>query len=114
VQNFGTLGQGTATLYKEGRPEATLTAQHFVANRTGRTITATGNAVAKSLTDPRSPQVRADQMVWTHDQSEITGTGNVLATLKPDLKLPGRSFKTDTAFSRIEVLGDGKPATGTF
>ncbi len=113
-QMFGKLGQGTATLYKEGKPEATLTAENFVANRTGRTITATGKAVAKSLTDARSPEVRANQMVWAHDKNEITGTGNVLATMKPDWKLPGSAFKTDTALTRIEMTGAGKPATGTF
>jgi LPS export ABC transporter protein LptC len=112
-QRLVTVNQASATLYQNGEAAATLTADRIVADKENRLLTATGNVVARALKQDRAPSVRADKMVWRHDESKLVGTGNVLITTQPDLKLPGKSFEADTKLSRFSVQGDGRSATGT-
>lgn len=111
--DFGTLGAGQATLYKEGKPQAIITADRFRADRNTRIITAQGNAIARSLSDPRAPVVRADTMTWSANENRITGQGNVLATMKPDWSLPGSAFTADTQLRKMHMTHDTRAASGS-
>jgi LPS export ABC transporter protein LptC len=112
-ENIVTVHGGKATLYDQGQPAATLSADSVTADRKARTITGTGNVVAHSLTEKGSPTVRADKMVWQHDTRVINGSGNVVITAEPDYRLYGDSFKADTRLRRFSVqVGGGAPATG--
>lgn len=108
---IGTLQSAKATLYQKGKPAAAITAERVTADQQTRTVTATGSVVARSLSNPRSPTVRADKMTWQHDKNLITGNGNVLLTVEPGGKLPGNLFTADTALGNIHVKGNGKSAT---
>ncbi|MDX1933963.1 MAG: hypothetical protein SFU56_15290 [Capsulimonadales bacterium] len=107
------VSRGSAVLYQEGKASATLTADRLAANREERTVVATGNVVATSLSQPRAPAVRADKMVWTHDRNLLTGNGNVVMTARPDFVLHGRSFTADTKLSRYRVKMGQTPSSGT-
>jgi hypothetical protein len=113
VDPVGTVLQGTATLYQEGRPAASFAADTLRADRETRTVVGTGNVRLRSLRAD-VPAIRADRMTWLHDKNQITGTGNVLITRAPDLKIPGERFEADTEVRRFKVYTGGAPATGTF
>jgi lipopolysaccharide assembly outer membrane protein LptD (OstA) len=110
----GSLSQGTAILYQEGKPAAKLTADSVRAEQETRIVTAKGNATVTSLSDPNSPAIRADTMIWRYETGTITGTGNVLVTRKPDIRVPGTSFTADTRLHSFTLNGGAGAATGTY
>lgn len=110
----GSLSAGTATLYQEGKPAAKLTADSIRADKDTRIVTATGNAKVTSLALPNTPAIRADTMTWRYETGTITGSGNVLVTRKPDLRVPGASFSADTRLRSFTLNGGAGAATGTF
>jgi hypothetical protein len=110
---LGTLRDLTATLYQNGKPAATLSADRGTVNQGAGTVVGEGNVRVRSLMHAASPAVRADTMTWRQGENKIFGKGNVLVTREPDLRIPGRSFVADTAIRRFTVQGNGSPATGT-
>ena len=107
--------KGKATLYdreKADAPAAEMTADFLTADREKRLLTATGNARIRSLTQKEAPTIRADKMIWSFDARTVNGSGNVLLTAEPNLKMPGNSFQADTRLQTFRVESDGQPATG--
>ena len=111
---LGALMGGEATLYQKGSPASTLRADRIDVDQATQTVTGTGNVVARSLTEVGAPAIRADKMTWRHDKNEIRGSGNVLVTRDPDMRLPGKSFVADTRLRRFTLTSSGAPASGTF
>lgn len=111
---LGVMSKGVATVYENGKPTATLTADTMTADREKRLVTGTGNVVARSLARPDAPMIRADTMTWRHDAGEIRGKGNVLITRKPDWQFPGDSFVADTQIKSFRVeSSEGDTAKGS-
>lgn len=110
----GLLYQSEATLHENGKPVATLTAEEVTADEKTHIVTGKGNVMARSLTEPGSPTVRADEMVWRPDKNEIRGSGNVLVTRENSLNLPGKAFVADTRIRRINMTAGDDPATLRF
>ncbi len=109
------LKEGTATLYQNGKPTATLIADTLTADRKTQVVQGKGNVLVRSLIHKGAPAIRADVVTWTYGSSKIIGTGNVVATLNsPAWKLPGDRFEADTAIERFCVFTNGKPVTGSF
>lgn len=113
AQSLISVSRANATLYEKGQPAATLTAEKLVVNKETRELTATGNVVVKSLRNQSRATVRADKMVWQHDEARLIGSDNVLITMSPDVQMPGKSFEADTKLSKFSVKGNGSPVTGT-
>ena len=110
----GTLLNGTATLYQEGKPAATMRADKVEADQAKRTVTGRGNVVVKSLQSAESPAIRADEMTWSFDKNKVRGRGKVLVTREPDWNIPAESFEADTQVREVTLFGKGAPATGSF
>ena len=110
---MGTVTQGTATLYQEGKPAATFSADLLRADRDSRTLTGTGNVRLRSL-QADAPAIRADTMTWQHDKNRVAGTGNVLITRAPDMRLPGKRFTADTQVRKFKLYTGGATANGSF
>ncbi|GAB4468470.1 MAG: hypothetical protein OHK0029_40870 [Armatimonadaceae bacterium] len=111
---FATVSRGTATLYRNGAPAATLTADRVSADEQAQTVQAQGNVLVEALQGEGTPTLRADKVVWQYKADTITGSGNVLATMKPEWRIPARSFQADTRLQRVQIEGNGQPATGKF
>jgi len=107
---FGELTKGRATLYRDGKAVATLTADKMKADNKTRILTATGNVLVRSRndTDGTPKSVRADTMRWDHDKNQITGDGHVVLAYGATVQIPGRSFVADTAIQSFDVVGNGK------
>ena len=107
---FGELTKGRATLYRDGKAVATLTADKMKADNKTRVLTATGNVLVRSRndTDGTPKSVRADTMRWEHDKNQITGEGNVMLSYGTTVQIPGRSFVADTAIQSFDVTGNSK------
>ena len=105
---------GTATLFEKGKPTATLRADKMVANREARTVVATGNVRAQSLTEEGRPAIRANTMTWQHDNNLLTGAGNVVITSGTDMTVYAKSFKANTRISTCDMELADTAATGTY
>ncbi len=110
----GLLYKGKATLHEKGRLVATLTAEEVTADEKTHVVTGKGNVVARSLTEPGSPTVRADTMTWRPDRNESRGSGNVRMTRGDRLHRPGKAFVADTRIRRIRMTAGSSPATLKF
>jgi hypothetical protein len=107
----GTLRDAEATLYRDGKPAATLVAEEIAYRQTPKiTITGRGGVVARSLAEKGAPTVRADRMVWHPDENQIRGDGNVRVTYGPGSTLSGTSFVADTRLKRVKILGGNDPS----
>jgi len=109
------VSRATATLFDRDHPGSAvseLKADTVIGNRENRTLTATGNASIRSLTEKGTPMIRADQMVWSFDNRDVKGEGNVLVSAQPNLRIPGHAFTADTQLRTFRLQGDGRPATG--
>ena len=99
------LEQGTATLFRAGKPVAVIRADQVSADQKSQVVIAKGDVVARSLKEPGAPALRADVMTWQPKKDQIQGKGNVLITRTPDLRIPGASFVADTAIRKFTVRG---------
>ena len=113
-QAVGQLRDATATLYQHGKAAATLTADTLHADSATRVVTATGNAVVRSLGAGRGGSVRADTMRWEYDRDHLDGTGNIVLTYGEQVRMPGKSFVANTQLESATVTGGDAPITGKY
>jgi LPS export ABC transporter protein LptC len=105
------LNKGKAVLFKDGKPASTLSANRITANDATRTVQASGGVVVRSLEQAGAPTARADKVNWEHDKDRIQGEGNVRVTAETTLDIPAASFTGDTKLQKLEIQGNGIPAT---
>jgi len=111
---LGALKDGRATLYQDGKPLATLTADTITADRAKRTVTGRGGVTVRSLGQEETTTVRADTITWEYDKNTLVGRGNVLLTRNPGVaRVPAERFEANTALRTLTLHGSGEPATGT-
>lgn len=112
---IGEMRNARATLYRDGVPAATMTANKLEPDTRTRTITGTGNVrlVAEKTSDGVVSTVRADRMVWQYDRNKIHGTGNVLVTHGNVARIPGTTIDADTSLRIVKMTGGTAPITGT-
>ena len=104
--------RGKATLFKDGKPAATVSADRLTADNLSRILKATGGVVVRSLEQEGTPTARADTVTWEHDRDRIHGTGGVKVTADTGWEIPAASFTGDTELKTLDVVGNGLPATG--
>ncbi len=112
----GEMRNARATLYRDGVPAATMTANKLEPDTRTRTITGTGNVrlTSRTLFNGVVTAVRADRMVWEYDRDKIHGTGNVLVTHGDTVRMPAIAIDADTALQTVNMTGGGAPITGTY
>jgi hypothetical protein len=113
----GSLGQllgSDAVLYQKGKPQARMTADSVQADESTHAVNGVGNVVVRSLALPDAPTIRADRMTWRYGTGTITGSGHVLVTREPDLRIPATSFTADTRLQKFVLNGNAGPGSGTF
>lgn len=106
------LSNGKATLYKEGKPASTVNANRLTADDQTKTLKALGGVVVRSLEQEGAPTARADEVTWEHEKDRIQGKGNVHVTADTGWDIPAASFTGDTRLQKLDIQGNGIPATG--
>jgi lipopolysaccharide assembly outer membrane protein LptD (OstA) len=113
----GEMRNAQATLYQDGKPSATLTADRVLPDTRKRTITARGNARVQSLNaaDGIPSSLRADSLVWDYDRNNITGRGDVVYTKQDVITIPATYFNGDTSLLKYELQNESdSPVIGKF
>lgn len=106
------VNSGKATLFRNGKPASVITANRLTADDKSRLLKAFGGVVVRSLEHSGTPTARADEVTWEHDKDRIHGKGNVKVTADTGWEIPAASFTGDTRLQKLDVQGDGTPATG--
>lgn len=93
-----------ATLYREGRPLVTVTAQRVQYDTLRKELVAQGGVAAKSL-DPANPRrFQCDTLTWHPDSQKLVGQGAVAAHYGALAELYGSRLETDLQLKTLELL----------
>jgi hypothetical protein len=109
---IASASRGVATLYREGKPAAKLSADRVEANEKEQTIQASGNVLVQGFDPNGTPTVRADTVVWQYRADQIRGSGNVRVRLEPDWEIPAESFTANSRLQTLRIIGGKQPAVG--
>ena len=100
----GSLNNGTATMYENGEPTATMKADTLTADKEKRTVVGRGHVFAKSLLPQDKGRIlQADTIRWDIQKHLLRGEGNVILTQEPDTVVHADSFSANLKLRNIEL-----------